>query len=104
MREEIIGDCRLILGDCRDILPTLGKVDAVVTDPPYGIASTWKGGSGHGWGKARSEGELRNEWDHEAPTVELFDALRSMSREQIIWGWKLFPPTTFALLAGLEQT
>lgn len=37
MREEIIGDARLILGDCRDVLPTLGKVDAVVTDPPYGI-------------------------------------------------------------------
>jgi site-specific DNA-methyltransferase (adenine-specific) len=36
-REEIIGDCRLILGDCRDILPTLGPVDAVVTDPPYGV-------------------------------------------------------------------
>ena len=36
-REEIIGDCRLILGDCRDVLPTLGRVDAVVTDPPYGI-------------------------------------------------------------------
>lgn len=35
-REEIIGDCRLILGDCRFILPTIGKVDAVVTDPPYG--------------------------------------------------------------------
>jgi site-specific DNA-methyltransferase (adenine-specific) len=38
MREEIIGRARLILGDCRDILPTLGRVDAVVTDPPYGIA------------------------------------------------------------------
>ena len=37
MREETIGDCRLILGDCRDVLPTLGRVDAVVTDPPYGI-------------------------------------------------------------------
>lgn len=36
-REEIIGDCRLLLGDCLEILPTLGKVDAVVTDPPYGI-------------------------------------------------------------------
>ncbi len=36
-REEIIGDATLYLGDCRDILPTLGKVDAVVTDPPYGI-------------------------------------------------------------------
>ena len=35
MREEIIGDCRLILGDCRDVLPTLGKFDAVITDPPY---------------------------------------------------------------------
>ncbi len=28
-REEIIGNARLILGDCRDILPTLGRVDAV---------------------------------------------------------------------------
>jgi site-specific DNA-methyltransferase (adenine-specific)/modification methylase len=37
MREEQIGDCRLILGDCLEILPTLGPVDAVVTDPPYGI-------------------------------------------------------------------
>lgn len=37
-RKEIIGDCTLYLGDCRDILPTLGKVDAVVTDPPYGVS------------------------------------------------------------------
>lgn len=36
-RVETIGDCTLYLGDCRDILPTLGPVDAVVTDPPYGI-------------------------------------------------------------------
>lgn len=37
-RVEQIGDCTLYLGDCRDILPTLGKVDAVVTDPPYSIS------------------------------------------------------------------
>jgi site-specific DNA-methyltransferase (adenine-specific) len=36
-REEVIGDCRLLLGDCREIMPTLVRVDAVVTDPPYGI-------------------------------------------------------------------
>jgi site-specific DNA-methyltransferase (adenine-specific) len=30
-----IGDCELWLGDCREIMPTLGQVDAVVTDPPY---------------------------------------------------------------------
>lgn len=40
MRKEVIGDCELYLGDCRDILPTLEKVDAVVTDAPYGIG--WK--------------------------------------------------------------
>lgn len=37
MREEVIGSARLILGDCREVLPTLGRVDCVVTDPPYGI-------------------------------------------------------------------
>lgn len=33
----IIGDCTLYCADCRDILPHLPKVDAVITDPPYGI-------------------------------------------------------------------
>jgi DNA modification methylase len=36
-RKEQIGDATLYLGDCLEILPTLGKVDAVVTDPPYGM-------------------------------------------------------------------
>src|SRR5271166_4612315 len=36
-RTEQIGNATLYLGDCREILPTLGNVDAVVTDPPYGI-------------------------------------------------------------------
>ena len=34
-KEVIIGDARLLLGDCLEILPTLPKVDAVITDPPY---------------------------------------------------------------------
>lgn len=34
-RVEHIGDATLHLGDCLEILPTLGKVEAVVTDPPY---------------------------------------------------------------------
>lgn len=49
MRIEQIGDATLYLGDCLEILPTLPKVDAVITDPPYGIAhttsygATWEG-------------------------------------------------------------
>jgi DNA modification methylase len=30
-----IGDCDLYLGDCLEVMPALGKVDAVVTSPPY---------------------------------------------------------------------
>lgn len=36
-RKEVIGDATLYLGDCLEILPHLPKVDAVITDPPFGI-------------------------------------------------------------------
>lgn len=42
-RVETIGRATLYLGDCRDVLPTLGKVDAVVTDPPYEFATSGGG-------------------------------------------------------------
>lgn len=45
-KKETIGNQTLYLGDCMDILSTLGKVDAVVTDPPYGIS--YKSPSGKG--------------------------------------------------------
>lgn len=54
-RVEQIGDCTLYLGDCREILPTVGRVDAVVTDPPYGINHT----SSHGatWARTKIAGD-----------------------------------------------
>jgi DNA modification methylase len=36
IRKEVIGNQTLILGDCLDVMPTLGRFDAVVTSPPYG--------------------------------------------------------------------
>jgi site-specific DNA-methyltransferase (adenine-specific)/modification methylase len=48
-RKETIGDCELYLGDCRELLPLLPRVDAVVTDPPYGI--------GHRRGSAGDRGK-----------------------------------------------
>jgi DNA modification methylase len=46
MRIEQIGLATLYLADCMEVLPTLGKVDAVITDPPYGInensAQRWR--------------------------------------------------------------
>lgn len=40
--EVVIGTCRLLLGDCRAIVPTLDMVHAVITDPPYGLGFTWQ--------------------------------------------------------------
>lgn len=53
MTEKVtIGNCELWHGDCREVLPLLGQVDAVITDPPYterthGMAKT-NAGKGHG--------------------------------------------------------
>ena len=47
MTPVVIGNATLYCGDCLDILPTLPKVDAVVTDPPYELAfmgKAWDGG------------------------------------------------------------
>ena len=53
LRTEIIGDCTLYLGDCREVLPTLSGVDCCITDPPYlvskgGFASNQQLGGGFG--------------------------------------------------------
>lgn len=37
-RKEVIGNATLYLGDCRDVLPTLQRPDAILSDPPYGQA------------------------------------------------------------------
>ena len=66
MEKQVIGDATLYCGDCLEILPTLGQVDAVVTDPPYGIAyKSPSNGKGH---KAR-----RGDYDVIAGDTEPFD-------------------------------
>jgi DNA modification methylase len=61
MREEIIGDCRLILGDCRDVLPSIPLSTIIVSDPPYGMkwdgkVTVGKGGHGKSGTKAKHYG------------------------------------------------
>jgi site-specific DNA-methyltransferase (adenine-specific) len=90
LTEHLAEGVTCILGDCREILPTLGKVDAVVTDPPYGIARTWKGGSGHGWRNACEQSKLRNQWDAATPDAALLKMLTDPAKEVIIWGGNYF--------------
>ena len=94
MRVETIGDAKLYLGDCRDILPTLGKVDAVVTDPPYGI-----GMDGGKVGRATYE---KLDWDSEAPDLS---AILALGTQCVIWGGNYFPlPPSAAWLVWDKET
>lgn len=89
-RVEQIGDCTLYLADCRDVLPTLGKVDAVVTDPPYGIGEGAKRGKSRGnMAKAR-EYAGTDGWDDAPIGADLIAAIRSISDHQIIFGGNYF--------------
>jgi len=85
--------------DCREVLPTLGKVDLVLTDPPYGIGAdraaksaaeqrikaNGKSKAGRGW---KDYGETS--WDDERPSVETFGEIFNHSLHQIVWGGNYF--------------
>ncbi|MDR0475977.1 MAG: site-specific DNA-methyltransferase [Treponema sp.] len=43
MRVEQIGNAALYLGDCLEIFPEIGNVDAVITDPPYSSGGFTRG-------------------------------------------------------------
>lgn len=85
------GGITIYNADCREILPALGTFDLVLTDPPFGIAGIWKGGAGHGWGKARAKAPARNAWDGEAADVS---PLLAIAPHAVIWGGNYFalPP------------
>lgn len=81
-RIDKIGNATLYLGDCREILPTLGKFDAVVTDPPYGIGIA---------SNPVRQMHAKKDWDDATPPASFFDLIRTVSKEQIIWGGNYFP-------------
>ena len=80
-----IGDATLHLGDCKDILPTLPKVDAVITDPPYGINENSK--------KVASRGKLAEptnygsfNWDKKPIDHDFLHEIISFGKHAIIFG------------------
>jgi DNA modification methylase len=87
----------LIQGDCLDVLRSLpdGCVDAVVTDPPYGI------GEARGRNKTRScLAQSRDygtaNWDDDPCTPGMLAEIRRVSRWQVIFGGNYFdlPPSS----------
>jgi DNA modification methylase len=84
-------------GDCREIVPHLGRFDLLLTDPPYGISlntdnSRFSGGNaasvsrrGNGVGPANGKPIYGDD--------EKFDPafMLSVSDQKVIWGWNNFP-------------
>jgi site-specific DNA-methyltransferase (adenine-specific)/modification methylase len=77
-----IGNATLYLGDCMDILPTLPKVDAVITDPPYGLGDRMKGGT---WAE-KQEFKDMVVWDTAPPSIENLLNIASKAKICVFWG------------------
>ena len=102
-RKEVIGNQTLYLGDCLEVMPLLGRVDAVVTDPPYGI------GESAGKAKTRTSGLTAKvngahkyqrdygdkNWDDKTADEAVAMAI-AISRHQVIFGGNYYdlPPTS----------
>jgi len=89
----VIGDATLYLGDCREILPDLPKVDAVITDPPYGIGADKgkKGSTPFKGGKpVQRAWHPENNWDNFRPDNDVILMTVNAGRVAIIWGGNYF--------------
>jgi len=92
--EVTIGECRLILGDCREVLPTLPKHDLLLTDPPYGIGAD-KGKkseprSFNGSAPIICRHYPENEWDNIRPDEGVILLSVRLANAAIVWGGNYF--------------
>ena len=94
-------------GDCREIVPALGKFDLLLTDPPYGI--------GIASNPVRQK-HAKMDWDAETPSPWVLEMAIEKARLAVVWGgnyfnlppqqcflaWDKMQPENFSL-AMLEQ-
>jgi DNA modification methylase len=92
--ERLSDGVTLYLGDCREILPTLGRVDAVVSDPPYGL--------GEAAGANKSRGQIAPardysvaDWDNQTADEAVAMAI-AKARSAIVFGGNYYnlPPSS----------
>jgi DNA modification methylase len=88
MEKVIIGNATLYHADCLEVLPLLDGVDAVITDPPYGIGRDGEKGSTGKHGGRKAYDFMG--WDSAIPEKQVFDLIFEKSRLQVIWGANYF--------------
>jgi len=84
-------DVKLYQGDCLEIMKSMDdkSIDAVITDPPYGIGGVI---GGNNLADVKYE---KFEWDDNPATAEQIECCRRISTNQVIWGGNYFtlPPS-----------
>jgi DNA modification methylase len=104
LRVETIGDATLYLGDAAMVLPALQPVDALVTDPPYGI--------GEAAGKNASRSNLAvavdygvDTWDDVPAPQWLIDQAVAKAKHAVIFGGNYYrlPPSSCWLIWDKEN-
>lgn len=93
-RIETIGNCTLYLGDCREILPLLARVDLVLTDPPYGIdiakaatvGATGRNNGRHKLGARFVTEYAVSDWDKKGLSAEQWAVISQVAPHWIVWG------------------
>ena len=85
MREPYYQDESVTIfhGDCREIVPELGRFDLLLTDPPYGIDISTHSGSTVEWDSI--------EGDHDCDLAEWLIGQLSIAFEACIFGANCFP-------------
>ncbi len=93
------GGITIYHGDCREVLPSIGPVDLVLTDPPYGLGDRWQGGT---WGSAPEYADARR-WDVRVDESFL-GLLVAAGRQAIMWGGNYYAmPPCRGLLAWVKS-
>ncbi len=96
IKEERIGGQRLILGDCMEVMPALGRFDAVVTDPPYSSAYQDK------WGSATRKDGVKMDAELSFEGIDkVLDALPAVVADKCN-GWGIFFTNIEGVHAWLE--
>lgn len=98
----VIENSTLYLGDCLDVMKTLDKADAVITDPPYGIGESNKknltrGGMGPSGKKKINPRDCGDyDWDNKPASQEMIKAIIDGGKWKAIFGGNYFhlPPSS----------
>ena len=111
-RKEVIGDATLYLGDCRDVLPQIEGVDAIVTDPPYSSGGYQEAGKGAGsigtnaklkWGEGGAKPTIAGDTLSTRGYLRLITSVCRATRAREIYlfcDWRMWTPTCDAVEDG----